>query len=320
MNSVDPELPLISIVVPLYNEEVTLPPLVERLNQLMDSLKLKIEIVLVNDGSQDRTEEIIFALALNDSRYQVISLSRNFGHQVAISSGLENARGTEGVMIIDGDLQDPPELLEDFYSYLKKGYDVVYGVRKKRKEGFVKRFAYSAFYRMLRAISTIDLPIDSGDFSLISRRVVDLLNKMPEENRFIRGMRAWVGFKQIGIEYERQERFAGSSKYSFNALFKLAYNGIFNFSEFPIKLITWSGLLAFTVSIVYLVYVLVMKYAFHSVPQGFTATIFVISMFSSVQLLAMGIIGEYVTRLFLQSRHRPLFIVKTRIVNQELKQ
>ena len=128
-------MPLISIVVPLYNEEVTLPPLVERLNQLMDSLKLKIEIVLVNDGSQDRTEEIIFALALNDSRYQVISLSRNFGHQVAISSGLENARGTEGVMIIDGDLQDPPELLEDFYSYLKKGYDVVYGVRKKRNGG-----------------------------------------------------------------------------------------------------------------------------------------------------------------------------------------
>jgi len=310
--------PLISLVIPLYNEEHTIGLLNERLNQLMDTQKKEIEVVLVNDGSQDRTEELIYAIGMSDYRYQVLSLSRNFGHQVALTAGLVYAKGSEAVMILDGDLQDPPELLETFYEYFKNGYDVVYGIRKKRKENFIKRLSYQLFYRLLKSLSLVDIPLDSGDFSLISRKVVDLINSMPEESRFIRGMRAWTGFKQIGVEYERQARAAGDSKYSLKALFKLAYNGIFNFSEFPIKLITRIGIVAILISLAYSIYALIMKITFNAVPQGFTALIFVITMFGGIQLLSIGIIGEYVTRIFFQTKQRPLFIVKSRISDQKL--
>lgn len=307
--------PKISLVIPLFNEEAIIDQLVERLNALMDAAEMEIEVVLVNDGSRDRTEELIVALALSDSRYQVISLSRNFGHQAALTAGLQHARATDAVMILDGDLQDPPELLDTFYASYKEGYDVVYGVRKKRKEGLFKRIAYRAFYRMLKSMSLIDIPLDSGDFSLVSRRVVDLINAMPEESRFIRGMRAWTGFRQIGLEYERSARMAGDSKYSLRALIRLAYNGIFNFSEFPIKFITRLGLTAIVISLIYSVYALVMKIFYNTVPEGFTALIFVISMFGGIQLFSIGIIGEYVTRIFFQSKQRPLYVVKTRIRN-----
>jgi dolichol-phosphate mannosyltransferase len=310
--------PEISFVIPLYNEEAIVDQLVLRLNALMETMDEEIEVVLVNDGSRDRTEELIMAVALSDSRYQVISLSRNFGHQVALTAGLQHARAREAIMILDGDLQDPPELLQDFYGYYKEGYDVVYGVRKKRKEGLIKRMAYRSFYRILKSMSLIDIPLDSGDFSLVSRRVVDIINAMPEESRFIRGMRAWTGFNQIGVEYERSARMAGDSKYSFRALFKLAYNGIFNFSEFPIKFITRIGLTAIIISLIYSIYALVMKIFFNTVPEGFTALIFVISMFGGIQLFSIGIIGEYVTRIFFQSKQRPLYIVKSRIRNKKL--
>jgi dolichol-phosphate mannosyltransferase len=309
--------PQISLVVPLFNEEESIGILVERLNRLMDSFKAEIEVVLINDGSSDRTEEFIYGIGVSDGRYQVISLSRNFGHQIAVSAGLAYARGTEAIMILDGDLQDPPELLGTFYEFYKKGYDVVYGVRKKRKENPFKRVSYHAFYRLLKTVSSIDIPLDSGDFSLLSRKVVDLINSMPEESRFLRGLRAWTGFKQIGVDYERQARVAGDSKYSLKKLFELAYNGIFNFSEFPIKLITRIGLLAIIISMAYSIYVLVMKLAFGSVPEGFTALIFVITMFGGIQLLSIGIIGEYVTRIFFQSKQRPLYIVKARIRDQK---
>jgi dolichol-phosphate mannosyltransferase len=284
----------------------------------MDSRNEEIEVVLVNDGSRDKTEELINSIGIKDNRYQVITLSRNFGHQVAVTAGLKYAKGTEAIMVLDGDLQDPPELLETFYDYYKKGYDVVYGVRKKRKENPIKRASYHAFYRILKSLSSIDIPLDSGDFSLMSRKVVDLINSMPEESRFLRGMRAWTGFKQIGVEYERLARVAGDSKYSMKKLFKLAYNGIFNFSEFPIKLITRIGLVAVIISLGYSIYALVMKVAFGSVPEGFTALIFVITMFGGIQLLSIGIIGEYVTRIFFQSKQRPLFIVKSRISDQKI--
>ena len=315
--------PQISIIAPLYNESETLPRLVERLNKLMDGFgdaetpqnpSMSIEVVLVNDGSRDTTAAIMQQLALTDPRYHCVFLARNYGHQIALSAGLAKARGTEGVLVIDGDLQDPPELLPDFYAKYREGYDVVYAIREKRKENVVKKTAYLLFYRLLKAISYVDIPLDSGDFCFMSRRVVDILNAMPEDSRYIRGMRSWIGFQQIGITYERAERVAGESKYGFRMLLNLAYNGIFNFSELPIKIIKRIGYSAIGVSILYLMYSLYRKLMFNDVPQGFTTTIFIIVFFSGIQLFFMGIMGEYLLRIFFQVKGRPLYIVEKEIV------
>lgn len=280
----------------------------------MNFSPLSIEVVLVNDGSRDSTAAMMQQVALVDKRYHCVFLARNYGHQIALSAGLSKARGTEGVMVIDGDLQDPPELLSEFYKKHKEGYDVVYAVRTKRKENALKKTAYNLFYRLLQSISYIDIPLDSGDFCFMSRRVVDVMNQMPEESRYMRGMRSWIGFEQIGIDYERSERAAGESKYPFRKLLELAYNGIFNFSEFPIKLIKRVGYVAVASSLIYLFYSLYRKLIFNDVPQGFTATIFIIVFFSGIQLFFMGIIGEYLLRIFFQVKGRPLFIVKDEIL------
>jgi glycosyltransferase involved in cell wall biosynthesis len=310
-------LPQISIVAPLYNESASLPRLVERLNAVMDASPLRIEVVLIDDGSRDNTAELLQALALSDDRYCGVFLSRNHGHQLALTAGLAAAAGTEAVFIIDGDLQDPPELLSTFYERYQEGYDVVYAVRRKRKEGVLKRAGYFLFYRLLKSISYIDIPLDSGDFSLVSRRVVDVLNQMPEESRYLRGMRTWIGFRQIGVEYERDERVAGESKYSFKQLFRLAYNGIFNFSEYPIKFLTQLGSTAILAALMYFVYNVVKKFVLgQDVPQGFTALLFTITLFGGINLVGLGIIGEYVLRVFFQAKGRPLFIVKSRIRNR----
>lgn len=311
------EGPQISIIAPLYNESETLPHLTTRLNTLMDRLSLRIEVVLVDDGSRDQTALLMQQLALADARYQCIFLSRNYGHQIALTAGIAAARGSEALFIIDGDLQDPPELLPDFYQKLTEGYDVVYAVRKKRKEGWLKRMAYAGFYKFMRSISYVDIPLDSGDFSLISRRVANIMKQMPEESRFIRGMRSWIGFRQTGVEYERDARLVGTSKYSFKMLRKLAYNGIFNFSEYPIKLVTRLGVITLVIAVLYLIQTLIKKYYYGDVPQGFTATLLVITLFSGVQLLALGLIGEYVLRIFFQSKGRPLYIVREVIRHQE---
>ncbi|WP_149242386.1 glycosyltransferase family 2 protein [Dyadobacter sp. 32] len=311
------ETPQISIVAPLYNESESFPLLIQRINALMDQSELSIEVVLIDDGSKDDTALKIRQLALTDSRYHGVFLSRNHGHQLALTAGISLARGSEALFVIDGDLQDPPELLPEFYKLLKEGNDVVFAVRKKRKEGIVKRTGYHVFYRLLRSISYVEIPLDSGDFALISRRVVDVMNKMPEESRYLRGMRSWIGFNQVGYEYERDERVAGESKYSFKQLFQLAYNGIFNFSEFPIKFMSRVGVFAITLSLIYFLIVVAKKLFFAQVIEGFTALLFVIILFSGVQLLALGIIGEYVLRIFFQSKNRPLFIVKEEIVNRE---
>jgi glycosyltransferase involved in cell wall biosynthesis len=312
-------LPSISFVIPLYNEEEILPHLIKRLNEVMESLPFKTEVVLINDGSTDRTAEMMTQLSLSDERFQSVFLSKNFGHQFALTAGLNYVRATEAVMVLDGDLQDPPELVKEFYEKFLEGYDVVYAVRKKRKEGLLKKFAYHLFYRLQKKLSFIDIPLDSGDFSLISRRVVDVMNKMPEESRFIRGIRTWIGFKQIGIEYERDSRFAGDSKYPLSKLIKLAYNGIFNFSELPIKFITNLGFFSILTAIIYLIITIYKKLVLNAVPEGFTALIFAIVLFSGVQLLSLGIIGEYVLRIFFQVKERPLFIVKNTIIVKEPK-
>ncbi len=299
----------ISIIVPLYNEEAVMVQLIDRLNKVMDTVPFICEVILVNDGSQDSTQEMMTARCLQDSRYTGIQLSRNHGHQLAVSAGLGNARGVKGVMIIDGDLQDPPEMITDFYEYLSKGYDVIYAIRKNRHEGFLKKMAYKLYYRLQRKVSDFNIPIDSGDFSMLSTRVVDQMNKMPEQSRYLRGMRAWIGFKQIGIEYNRDERHAGTTKYSWKKLFELAFNGIFNFSNFPIRIITRLGLITVVFSLIYLAYNIYRKLVFNDVPQGFTATILTIILFSGVQLISLGLIGEYVLRIYDQVRQRPLFII-----------
>jgi dolichol-phosphate mannosyltransferase len=309
--------PQVSFVIPLYNESEVFPQLIGRINSILNSSPLAIEVVLVDDGSRDNTADQMLQLSFTDKRYQSVILARNYGHQIALSAGLAAATATEAIMIIDGDLQDPPELITDFYAKYKEGYDVVYAVRKKRKEGMLKKMSYHIFYRILKRISYIDIPLDSGDFSLVSRRIVDVLNKMPEESRYIRGMRTWIGFKQIGVEYERDSRAAGDSKYSFKKLLQLAHNGIFNFSEFPIKLITNLGLISILISILYLAQTLIKKFVYHNVPQGFTALLFAIVLFSGVQLLSLGIIGEYVLRIFFQVKGRPLYVVKKKIRESE---
>lgn len=299
----------VSIVVPLYNEEAVFHKLTDRLINVIENTPFLCEVILVNDGSSDNTALLVEDICAADSRFTGILLSRNYGHQLAVSAGLAQAQGKKGTMIIDGDLQDPPELITEFYNLLEQGYDVIYAIRKNRKETFLKKLAYKAYYRLQKKISNLNIPIDSGDFSMLSSRVVAELNNMPEQSRYLRGMRAWVGFKQIGLAYDRDERQAGETKYSWAKLFELAFNGIFNFSDFPVRFISRLGIFTILGSFIYLAYILVQKFMYHDVPQGFTATIFAITLFSGVQMLSLGLIGEYVLRIYSQVRNRPLFII-----------
>jgi dolichol-phosphate mannosyltransferase len=278
--------------------------------KVIDTTLFSCEVILIDDGSTDNTRQLVEKICEKDSRFTGILLSRNHGHQLAVSAGLANVRGQKGAMIIDGDLQDPPELVKEFYELLVNGYDVIYAIRKNRKESFLKKVAYSTYYRLQKKISSFNIPIDSGDFSMLSRRVVDNMNNMPEQSRYLRGMRAWVGFKQIGYEYDRDQRHAGETKYSWNKLFELAFNGIFNFSDFPVKFITRMGFITVVFSLIYFGYNIYRKLFYNDVPQGFTATILAIILFSGVQLISLGLIGEYVLRIYNQVRNRPLFIIE----------
>ncbi|HEX8269272.1 MAG TPA: glycosyltransferase family 2 protein [Flavobacterium sp.] len=305
----------ISIIVPLYNEEQVFEQLVDRLEKVISTTHFICEVILVNDGSTDNTARLIEEKCDLDHRFTGILLSRNHGHQLAVTAGLASVRGKKGAMIIDGDLQDPPELIMEFYDLLMSGYDVIYAIRKNRKESYLKKLAYNAYYRLQKKISNFNIPIDSGDFSMLSRRVVDRMNDMPEQSRYLRGMRAWVGFKQIGYEYDRDERQAGETKYSWGKLFELAFNGIFNFSDYPVKFITRLGLVTILFSLIYFAYNVYRRLIYNDVPPGFTALILAIIMFSGVQLLSLGLIGEYVLRIYNQVRNRPLFIIDKLIRN-----
>lgn len=312
--------PQITIIVPLFNEETVFNELITRLQELIQASKLSIEVILIDDGSKDSTAGLMRALSLTNDKFHSLFLSKNFGQQEAIVAGLEHANATEAVLIIDGDLQDPPELLETFYKELQEGYDVVYAIRKKRKESPLKVFVYNLFYRILRWLSDSEVFLDTGDFSLISRRVVDTLNKMPEKGKFIRGMRAWVGFKQKGVSYERDGRLLGKSKYSLKKLIGLALNGIFNFSDFPIKVISRFGILIIGSSLLYFIYVVIKKFFFGNVPDGFTALLFMIILFGGIQLLAIGIIGQYIIRVFFQVKNRPDYLLKEKIIGSVVEE
>ena len=298
----------LSIVVPIFNEVEVLPELVQRIQGVFKSLPKRIEVLLVDDGSDDETKRILSTIAEQDSRFKIITLSRNFGHQQAISAGLEMSMG-QAVAIIDGDLQDPPELLPRFLETLNKGYDVVYGVRKKRKEGWWLRVSYHLFYRIICRLTSLNIPMDAGDFGLLTRRVVDLINDMPEKHRFLRGLRAYVGFKSVAIEYDREPRACGTPKFTISRLFNLAGDGIFMFSSLPLRIATIVGAIVAFVSIVYGIYLVGWRIFTENDIPGFATLAVGMLFLGGVQLICIGILGEYIARIHGEVKGRPGYIV-----------
>jgi len=312
-------LPQINILVPMYNEQAVFDKLINRLNLLMNNSKLSIEVILVDDGSSDNTPILMRNLSLENEKYHSIFLSRNFGHQYAVVAALRSLNATEAVFIIDGDLQDPPELLPEFYKYYKEGYEVIYGVRQMRNdEGFIKKITSKWFYRFLKIISNYDIPYDSGDFSLISRRVADYLAAMPEQAKFVRGMRAYLGFKQIGVSFERKERAAGETKYSLKKMINLALDALFGFSDMPYRFITVLGISWILISFAYLLFALFKNYFMGGLDYGFTAIISIMIFSFGIIMIGMGIIGGYVIRSFFQTINRPDVIIDFEIKNQKI--
>jgi glycosyltransferase involved in cell wall biosynthesis len=304
--------PTLSVVIPIFNEEETLEVLYARLSKVLDGLGEDYEVIFVNDGSRDRSELLLRDIQKRNPRFKSIHFSRNFGHQTAITCGFDHAKG-RAVVAMDGDLQDPPEVLPDLLVRWREGYDVVYAVRQKRKEGLLKRTAYKTFYWVLHKVSYLDIPLDSGDFSLIDRRVIDVLGSMPERNRFVRGLRTWAGFRQVGYEYAREARFAGQSKYSLGKLMKLAFDGLVSYSYVPLRLVSNVGLLVSMTALAYMGYLLVAR-MFGDMPiQGWTSTVVILLFLGGIQLLSLGVIGEYVGRIFEEVKHRPQYVVRDRV-------
>jgi len=254
------------------------------------------------------SENIINQLCVENQFVKLINLSRNFGHQIAITAGLKKSKG-DVVVIMDGDLQDPPDVIPKLIEKWKDGYDVVYAIRQKRKENIFKRIAYFIFYRILKFLSDINIPLDSGDFSAIDRKVVDLMNKFPERNRFVRGIRSWVGFNQVGVKYERSFRFSGEPKYSYSKLFKLAYDGLISFSHRPLKIATILGVITTLLSFILIVYILFLNFFKNIDVRGWSSTNVVILFLGGVQLLMIGALGEYIARIYDEVRSRPNYII-----------
>lgn len=302
-------LPDLSVVAPVYNEQDNIGPLHHRLLKVLEGTHLSCEIIFVNDGSQDKSPQLLEELAAQDHRITVVELARNFGHQVAITAGLEYARG-KAVVVMDADLQDPPEVMPQFIAKWKEGYDVVYGVRRQRDEGWLKRLTAAAFYRLFQRVANIKIPLDSGDFCLMDRRAVDMLIQMPERNRFIRGIRSWIGLRQVGVEYDRPARHAGQPKYTFSPMLFLALDGLFSFSYAPLRIASLSGLVISLLSILTAVFYAVMRLTTGLNPPGFATLIVAILFLAGIQLITIGVIGEYIGRIFDEVKQRPLYVVR----------
>src|SRR3954466_15659158 len=301
---------LISIVVPMYFEEEVAQECYNRITAVMNSNHYNYELVFVNDGSTDRTLEILEQLAMNDNRTKVISFARNFGHQIAVTAGIDYAKG-DAIVIIDADLQDPPEVIPELVNKWLEGFDVVYAKRKKRKgETWFKLVTAKCFYKFLNYMSDIDIPKDTGDFRLIDRKVAAVFREMTEKNRFVRGMFSWIGFTQTYIEYERDERFAGETKYPFKKMIKFASDGIIAFSSKPLKLVMTLGTASVLVSIIVLLYSILTRLFGHEVQPGWASIMVAITFFSGIQLLGLGIVGQYIARIYDESKNRPIYIVK----------
>jgi dolichol-phosphate mannosyltransferase len=318
MNLSDPQpsAPELSLVIPCYNESRVLSLLRDRLVQSMAAMGITWEVILVDDGSVDDTLQQITAMHAGDPRFKVISFSRNFGHQTAVFAGLSHATGNF-VAVMDADLQDPPEFVGTCLAKLKEGYDVVYAVRRRRKENIFKRVCYSIFYRGLKMIAEVEIPLDSGDFCVMRQRVVSVMRTMPERNVFVRGLRAWSGFRQIGIEYNRDARAAGETKYPFRKLVRLALDGVFAFSPLPLRLATYLGFVSLAVSllgVLFLVLWKVLDFSFlghhPSEAPGWTSVVCLILFMGGVQFLILGVLGEFIGRIYNEVKQRPRWIIR----------
>ncbi|MBN3963421.1 glycosyltransferase family 2 protein [Nostoc sp. NMS8] len=301
-------LPKYSFIVPIYNEEEIIPELYRRLSAVMNRLDGLVELILIDDGSRDRSLQLLRDLHQKDPRICYLSFARNFGHQIAVTAGLNFVRG-QVIVILDADLQDPPELIPDMVEKWRQGYQVVYAQRTQRlQEGWFKRLTAYSFYRLLKKLADVEIPTDTGDFCLMDRQIVNILNSMPERTRYIRGLRSWVGFQQTAIRFERDPRFAGEVKYTFSKSLALAINGLVSFSIVPLRLSTYLGLVAAAAAILMALLVLYWRlFVPHSPLTGFTIILMAIFFLGSVQLVSVGILGEYIGRIYEEVKARPLY-------------
>ena len=314
--STNPEFsPAISVVVPCFNEEEVLPHMVERLSKACScAVGDDYEVILVNDGSNDDTWSLISAAVRKNKRIVGVNLARNHGHQLALSAGLSLCRG-QRVLIIDADLQDPPELLTDMMALMNEGYDVVYGQRESREgETWLKRLTAAAFYRVLQRLTSIQIPVDTGDFRLINRRISERLQAMPEQHRFVRGLVSWLGGKQVAFPYKRDRRFAGKTKYTTGKMIGFAIDAITGFSVTPLRLAIYMGLLSVILALVLGIYVLY-SWLMLGALQGWTSLMVIVLTFSGMQLFALAVIGEYIGRTYIQTKGRPLFLINEVLVH-----
>lgn len=305
----------ISVIIPMYYEEEVAEECYKRMTFVLQNIEnYDYEIICINDGSRDKTLSILENLAIRDKRLKVLSFSRNFGHQCAVTAGLKYVTG-DAIVIIDADLQDPPELIPEMLKLWEAGNDVIYGKRKTRDgESVFKLFTAKMFYKTLNALSDVEIPKDTGDFRLVDRKVVDTINSLPEHNKFLRGLFSWVGYKQIPFQYERKERFAGKTKYPLKKMLKLASDGIISFSTKPLKIVGGLGILSIVISFILLIYALI-SYIFklNNLSAGWTSLMLGITFFAGVQLLSLWIMSEYIARIYDESKNRPQYIIEKKI-------
>jgi dolichol-phosphate mannosyltransferase len=310
-----------SIIIPVFNEEENIQKLFERLFQVVSRLSSDFELIFINDGSKDNTLHLVKELAATEPKVKYINLSRNFGHQIAVSAGLDACLG-QRVVIIDADLQDPPELVLEMDQKMNEGYHVVFARRRKRKgESLAKLLTARLFYRLLARIASVEIPLDTGDFRIMDKKVVDVLRAMPEQNKFLRGQISWIGFKQTYVEYDRSERQGGKTGYTYGKMFRFALDGITSFSDAPLRLASWMGFVVSGVAFIALIYALWGKYVMHNSEPGWASIIVSVLFLGGIQLISLGFIGEYLSRISSNVKQRPLYIVdetNTETKNQSL--
>lgn len=305
----DPLQPVVTLVVPFYNEELVIHEFRSRIVSVLEATNERFEVLCVNDGSHDRTAEMLDAICAEDPRFKAAHFSRNFGHQAAVTAGLHIATGRCAI-VIDADLQDPPELIHSLLAKWREGFDIVYAQRRARAgEGRMKRGTAFLFYRTLAKLTEIEIPVDTGDFCLIDRRVIDILNAMPEHNRYIRGLRAWVGFRQAAVEFDRRERYAGESKYPLRRMLRLALDGVFSLSWAPLRMAIWLGLFSAVISLIVPIVLLVRKLTGTYESAGWAPMIAIVLFLGGVQLVCIGAVGEYIGRIYDEVKQRPLYII-----------
>ncbi|MCC7231587.1 MAG: glycosyltransferase family 2 protein [Bacteroidia bacterium] len=309
----------LSVILPVYNEGQNISLLHERLSKICTDLSVSYELIFINDGSRDNSMALIRDLAKKDSKVKYINFSRNFGHQIAVMAGLDHAVG-QAITIIDADLQDPPELIRDLWNKMNEGYEVVYAKRRSRAgENFLKKYTAKLFYRILKRITSVNIPVDTGDFRIINRKIADILKQMPEQHKFLRGQIAWIGFRQTYIEYARDERNAGKTGYTYRKMLRFALDGITSFSNVPLKFATFAGFFVSGISFILILYALYSRFITKDYVPGWTSIMISLLFLGGVQLISIGIIGEYISRMSGNIRKRPLYIIGESNVEMDRK-